>query len=527
MLFKKTLKVASATALWMVALLGANSAMAQATMLDTYAAEALTADVGATSYAVDAGADLSTTMVANERVNYYLRVADRTIYARVAPSGVMKFATGAEPALHLDTGETAANGTVTWTPGSALTGDNAGATASGGALRWDLPGSATLAGDTVRLRAVITQRGTEGDAEAMVTAMGAAGVSITIYDKQEDAHFGEGATHQTATANFFNVASAIDVKSPAGVPFTHTATAASRFTQFGAGPGKYPFGGFDIQIEGDYLNAAGTGLMAAAMAAVGPTDPAEPTAEETAQARGMLFGAVGINAAMSNTRFYGDAGFGFGSGFEFRSAADCTGDLPAPPTGTGIKTSPLSEAAEGEDPPSQTEVIGGIKIDPWYLCVTVDEDNASTIAEGSYSLDVSLAADLMNRLASPTASSTTGMAAATVRHDGTTVQIPYVTSYDGYTQRLVIVNRSKNDVGYSLSFRAEGDGMIDGDNPHTGMLHGETTTVLKMDELVTLTNPTRASATLVVEAPPGMIDAATTMVNKMDQSTDTVVLESR
>ena len=33
-----------------------------------------------------------------------------------------------------------------------------------------------------------------------------------------------------------------------------------------------------------------------------------------------------------------------------------------------------------------------------------------------------------------------------IKHDGTTVNIPFLTSYDGYVQRLVIVNRNKNDV---------------------------------------------------------------------------------
>ena len=91
------------------------------------------------------------------------------------------------------------------------------------------------------------------------------------------------------------------------------------------------------------------------------------------------------------------------------------------------------------------------------------------------------------------------------------VQIPYVTSYEGYTQRIVIVNRNKVDVDFSLEFRAEGDGMIDGDEPVRR--YGERqaqATVLKVDELVTLTSPSRASATLTVAAKQGTIDVATT-----------------
>ena len=73
-----------------------------------------------------------------------------------------------------------------------------------------------------------------------------------------------------------------------------------------------------------------------------------------------------------------------------------------------------------------------------------------------------------------------GIHVGTIGHDGTTVQIPFVTSYDGYAQRIVIVNRNKVDVGYSLSFHVEGDGMIDGDNPYEGMAMAEQATVSRL-----------------------------------------------
>ena len=145
---------------------------------------------------------------------------------------------------------------------------------------------------------------------------------------------------------------------------------------------------------------------------------------------------------------------------------------------------------------------------------------------GSYMVDVNLTRGANDVERPFPAKSKSGIVAGNITHDGTTVRIPYVTSYEGYTQRIVIVNRNKVDVSYSISFLAEGDGEIMGDNPHEGMLPGRQATVLKVDELVTLTDPTRASATLTVAARKGSIDVATTMVNKMDQSTDTVVLIS-
>ena len=118
MLFKKTLKVASATALWMVALLGATSAMAQAT-LPTFSAEALTRDAGVTAFGVNRAAGFTANMVVNERLQYYLGTTGRNVYARVSPSG-MAFAPTKTPTLQIDTGEMQEDGTITWSPGTPV-----------------------------------------------------------------------------------------------------------------------------------------------------------------------------------------------------------------------------------------------------------------------------------------------------------------------------------------------------------------------------------------------------------------------
>ena len=113
MLFKKTLKVASATALWMVALLGATSAMAQAT-LPTFSAEALTREAGATAFGVNSGTGgFTANLVVNERLQYYMSTEGRNVYARVSPSGMAFVATDAKrPRLRIDTGERQDDGTM-------------------------------------------------------------------------------------------------------------------------------------------------------------------------------------------------------------------------------------------------------------------------------------------------------------------------------------------------------------------------------------------------------------------------------
>ena len=170
-------------------------------------------------------------------------------------------------------------------------------------------------------------------------------------------------------------------------------------------------------------------------------------------------------------------------------------------------------------------VTGGIAYLPWSLCFDVKATNTNVIAEGNYYLTMEFAVpsgELLQRRPFPPVKVTNAMIGQ-IRHNGTTVHIPYVTTYENYTQRLVIVSRNKADVEYTVTFNTEGEGTAD-PMMHSGMLAGDATTVLKMDELTTLENPTRASATVTVVSHPRNVDVATTMVNKMDQATDTVIL---
>ena len=85
------------------------------------------------------------------------------------------------------------------------------------------------------------------------------------------------------------------------------------------------------------------------------------------------------------------------------------------------------------------------------------------------------------------------------------------------------MNRNKDDVSYKLAFHTEGSGTAD-PMMIEGMAKGGMATTLKVADEVTFSNPTRGSGTLDIVSSPAMVDVATTMVNTMDQSTDTVVL---
>lgn len=519
MLFKNALKVASATALWMVALVGANSAMAQ-TPPPTFSAETLMGAGPAYAIEVEGTNTLSAPLNVNAATQFELQEAatgDGAVWIRVAASGVLRLAT--QPSVQIGTvpvGSPA--GTAATLQGALADGEP---TTAGSAYIY--PVTARPGGDTVtpvNITAVIpdnTDATASGGADLLVTGIGAGSVQVSVYGNKRDANFGSGTPFQTGSTTLLNVARSVSVMPKAGPK--NSALATTRFTviegnQTSTRPYEINLGGFDVAVNGMHLTAATGQTLAFGVDNGTPGDTSDDV--------GSLWAQTGVNGG---TRFYGDGGWGFASGFRLQSAADgCSGNgpdgsAPGPQEGNGpgITSSPLSE----ENP--TVDVVAGIKEMPWYLCVTISNDNDVTIPSGVYFVDVNLERKRAeNDRAFPPAAAT-GLQVGTIVHDGTTVHLPYVTSHDGYTQRIVIVNRNKVDVSFALTFRAEGDGEIDGMNPYEGTAIADQATVIKVADVVTLTNPTRAAATLTLAAKKGTIDVATTQVNKGDGATDTVV----
>ena len=109
-----------------------------------------------------------------------------------------------------------------------------------------------------------------------------------------------------------------------------------------------------------------------------------------------------------------------------------------------------------------------------------------------------------------------------ITHDGTTVHIPYLTTWENYNQRIVVSNRGPNPADYEITFRPEEGTTATPGMYATGTLDGESTMVLKATGVVTLEGGTRTAATFVAEAQSTQIDVATVMVNLTNGSTDTV-----
>ena len=113
-----------------------------------------------------------------------------------------------------------------------------------------------------------------------------------------------------------------------------------------------------------------------------------------------------------------------------------------------------------------------------------------------------------------------------INRDGTTVHIPYLTTWADYNQRIVVSNRGANSAPYWITFRPEeGVTATPNDMYAMGTLDGGSTIVLRAMDVVTLEGRTRTAATFVAEAPSTQIDVATVIVNMMTGSTDTVNYE--
>ena len=113
-----------------------------------------------------------------------------------------------------------------------------------------------------------------------------------------------------------------------------------------------------------------------------------------------------------------------------------------------------------------------------------------------------------------------------IARDGTTVHIPYMTTYDGYNQRLVLSNRGNADAPYEIEFRPEEGTTATVLEDANGTLMANTTVTMKATDLVELEPGTRTAATIILEAQPGKIDVTSVIVNKESQDTDTVVHHS-
>ena len=308
-----------------------------------------------------------------------------------------------------------------------------------------------------------------------------------------------------------SVVRSISVKA---VKASQTATVASGFTQFA--PGGSPVSAADTFSIAQYNVVVACHLDRNGSAIDFCSGSNTPNLSDVNVNVSSRAGDGGSTVVIS-----GDGGFAFAKTIaQFPGALDTANPNHCGGTGLQDDGKVTFPQKDGEDDKAGP-VTGLLAKDLVNLCVTVDAKSAERIAAGQYTADFNFVATDAGRPFPPM--SVEDLVVGEIMHDGTTVNIPFLTSHDGYTQRLVIANRNPDDVAFTLMFHTEGSGTAD-PMMVEGMAMGGGTTTLKVADLVTFTSPTRAAATLDIVSHSTMVDVATTMVNQGDQSTDTVVL---
>lgn len=140
--------------------------------------------------------------------------------------------------------------------------------------------------------------------------------------------------------------------------------------------------------------------------------------------------------------------------------------------------------------------------------VIITANGTDLINAGSYSLTFTPVAIANAKFGISPVSGAIG----SIKRNGATAQVPYLTTNAGLNQKLVLVNRSSSDTTYTVTFTPEAGVTAAAGTKATGTLAKNSTLVLKASDVVTLTGGTRTAATVVALSPASVIDAATQTV---------------
>jgi hypothetical protein len=149
------------------------------------------------------------------------------------------------------------------------------------------------------------------------------------------------------------------------------------------------------------------------------------------------------------------------------------------------------------------------------LCISA-ENNKIVVKRSAYQLDLGIGA----------ASSKFGE----IAYDAATVDLPYITTYSGYRQRILLVNHAGYDVKYNTEFTAEGnaaDTFTSGDAA-LGVIPANSTLKLDALDLVNMNSAktNRISARLLIDAKPADISVAVQILSfKSSEPPQTNVLD--
>ncbi len=341
---------------------------------------------------------------------------------------------------------------------------------------------------------------------AVPAGAGSYTASISLHGDADEAYAGTNAS--TALAGTATIVRVVD-----GLAAAVTAATQPAVAHVGTAP--QPFLWFRDTSAASTTGVKNKAVLGSAKATIARDDLYNATSGKVATGSDLLpDGSVNFSVE-------GDFSIGAFSLKVPTDADDPSKDCPAAGTAGSPAVGNLKPAAAG---PSDMAMLEGQNAGTYHLCVQVDTMgmNATPIPAGMYrgtisrdggtGTDVTLATGVIGN----------------IRRNGTTVDLAYLTTSGKYNQRLTIVNKGTNEATYTLgSFVTEEGTRAVATAAARGTVAAGGQVVLRVSDLVEFTGPTtRGAATLSINADVGDIRVATTQVNLLHGSTDTVVYAS-
>ena len=215
-----------------------------------------------------------------------------------------------------------------------------------------------------------------------------------------------------------------------------------------------------------------------------------------------------VNETASDVELSGD--FSFGSWY-LDNNADCTSpDFD------------LTDAiALGDGSQLTTSLVSFGSNELTNLCVTVDDESKEIQADEYRASSMPMAASNFSLFDPVFIDGNLGV----IDRNGTEVNLPSLTTFGDYQQRISIANYRDFPVDYALEFIPESGVTVTALELATGTLAPRQKLVLRVQDVVLIEGGTRCAATLAARVREGSIGVSTTQINLADGSTDTVVYE--
>ncbi|MBO1254136.1 hypothetical protein J3L16_00395 [Alteromonas sp. 5E99-2] len=234
-------------------------------------------------------------------------------------------------------------------------------------------------------------------------------------------------------------------------------------------------------------------------------------AANTIQPDGAAFGITNLVAAGADLTISGD----FSAGqFTLNTVNTCAAGTAVP----GTLNDAESELVFSTVTPTATA---------YYFCVNIADAAAVAGASAGFDEDDGDVAQRSNYTVT-VEGVTSGVEysddAGSVVYDTTTIEIPFVTTFADYNQRIYIVNTSVEEAAYSFTFYTEDGIEVEGTDVATGTVAPNEVTLIRAVDLVEITGGNRVAAVLDVELADGEVSAATQIVNRNSGETDTIIL---